>query len=721
MPLASPVFDRHFEAVHSWFFLHPWLLLGLVGVALPILIHLIGRRRAPSIKFAAFDFLFAVNKRLARRERLRQVLLLLLRCLAVAALAFGVARPLPNRPAAATTTNRRVALVLDTSASMAFVDHGVTLLDRAKEGAREILTHLTSGDRVTLVLAGAELKVPFAAPTADTVQVRAVIDAVTEARGVADIGAAIDQALAPYGPEAAGTALFIVSDLSQNSFEHLRPTALEPPPEVRLVDAALRDEAVALANLALERVTVEGGGEAASERSFRVEVHNYGDENVTGKALELVIGERVTQRGYVDVPPRSTAVKVLSQTFDGPGVYAGELRFSEPDGYAVDDHIGFTTVISPGIKVLAVDGDPRTTPYEDELFFLQRALEVVPKGDPSLQLRIVTVDELTHATGELDVAGFDVVILANIGTLPKSTVESLRQFVRNGGGLVITVGDHVQFEAANEELGDLLPHPLRDRQRAADPDAGTPPLGIGEVDWEHPVLQGLGLPAEESLRASRTSVYFNLDVGVKARTLLRFDNGAPALVERSEGKGRVLLLTTSADVDWSDLALRSVYPALLQRLVRYAGGAADVEVMTETKVGGTVEISLPTGVRALALLSPKGVRREVTVSDASQRRARFADLQEVGLYRAEVLRTEWATDPRLDLVVNPSLSESSFLPVQAAQISEALGGDKSGREVQVLVGTNEKGDPFESRGPVSYLLLGLCLLFISESFLASRG
>jgi hypothetical protein len=65
--------------------------------------------------------------------------------------------------------------------------------------------------------------------------------------------------------------------------------------------------------------------------------------------------------------------------------------------------------------------------------------------------------------------------------------------------------------------------------------------------------------------------------------------------------------------------------------------------------------------------------------------------------------------------------ESDFLPVQAAQISEALGGDRTGREVLVEVGTGERGDPFESRGPVSYLLLALCLVFISESVLASRG
>ncbi|MBI5509647.1 MAG: BatA domain-containing protein [Deltaproteobacteria bacterium] len=709
--------------MNSWSFVHPWLLLGLLGVSLPILIHLIGKRRAPTIFFAAFDFLLAVNKRLARRERLRQILLLLARSLALAALALAVARPTPHVKAAVGTLNRRLAVVVDTSASMAYVDGGVTLLSRAKDKARELMTHLEPGDRVLLAFAGARLEIPFAQPTSAAAALKAAIDSIDAPAGVADIGAAIDALLALYGAEAAGATLVVISDLAQNSFAHLRPTALEPPPEVRLIDAALRSEPRPLDNLALEKVTVEEGAHGAAERRFKVEVHNYGGTDVRDRSLELAIDLRVTLRGYIDVPARATAEKVLSQAFDGPGIYSGTIRLSAPDGYAQDDQLGFLTAVSPGVKVLAVDGDPRTTPYEDELFFLQHALEVIPQGDPPLPLRLASVDELAHGGEDLAFTAFDVVVLANVARLGKGLVEELGRFVRDGGGLVVTGGDRMQFEAVNEELGELLPHPLRDRQRAADPDAGTPPLGIGEIDLDHPIFQGLGAAATESLRASRTATYFNLDVGagVRARTLLRFENGAPALVERSVGKGRVLLLSTSVDVDWSDLGLRSVFPALLQRLARYAGGAIEAEAQGEARAGDSVDIPLPTGARAVALISPRGVRREVAVADASGRRARFAALSEVGLYRAEVLTGEWTPAPRLAVVVNQSLSESDFTPVAASQIAEALGGDKSGRDVLVRLGAATGGDPFESRGQFSYLLLALGLLFVTESLLASFG
>src|SRR5690606_34960744 len=140
-------------------------------------------------------------------------------------------------------------------------------------------------------------------------------------------------------------------------------------------------------------------------------------------------------------------------------------------------------------RVLAVNGDPRTTPYEDELFFLERALLAVPRGDPPIELRMVTVDELPDA----DLSGFDVVILANVGVLSPDLVGALRDHLDAGKGLLLAVGERVNFEAANEHLGPLLPHPLRDLHRAADANAGTPPVGIGDLDWDHPILAGLGM------------------------------------------------------------------------------------------------------------------------------------------------------------------------------------------------------------------------------------
>lgn len=705
--------------------LHPWLLAGLAGASLPILIHLIGRRRAPTVRFAAFDFLMAINERLARRERLRQLLLLLLRTLAIIALVLAVARPVPIRSAAAPAVSRRLAIVLDASLSMGYVRDGRTLLERGKRLARETLSHLQPGDAATLVVAGREVHPVFQTPTLDLAAVRGALERIEQPEGVADLGAAIDAALAQLGGDGSGATLVVISDLSQNSFEGLRPTAMDPPPEVRLIDAAERESPAALGNVAIERVTVERTGEAASERRIKVLLRNYGAEAVADRPMELSLDGVVTQRGFVSIEPRGSEEKTLTHTFDGTGIFHGTVRLAAAEnGYGADDSMSFVVDVAPGVRVLAVNGDPRTVPYEDELFFLERALQAVPRGEPPIELRIVSRDELLDPNAGVSFEGVDVVLLANVGELPEGAVAQLRRFVAGGGGLLFTLGEQVDFERANQSYGDLLPHTLRDLHKAADEVAGTPPLGVTDVDWDHPILAGLGAAVEESLRASRTSRYFNVDVGaaVRALPLLRFDNGAPALLERrAAGDGRVMLLTTSVDVDLSDLALRSAFPPLVQRSVRYLARAVSGAGVEPMRVGQEVEIPVPTGAQALALVSPNGKRLEVDTGDTSRRRARFGPLGELGIYSAEARQPEWTRVPRLDVAVNQSLLESDFMPVSAERVAEALGGGEDERTVAVTVGTGQYGDPFEQRGWATYLLLGLCLLFISESLLASRG
>lgn len=702
-------------------FLYPWLLGGALLASLPVIIHLIGRRRAPVVKFAAFDFLMAVNKRLARRERLRQILLLVLRTLAVLALVFAVARPMPKRAADAGNASKRVAIVFDASASMRYMHDGRSLFDNAKRKARDVLTHLAPGDAATLVVAGRDVTPIFQAPTLELTAVRDAVDKIAAPEGVANMGAAIDMALSQLGSDGSNATLVVVSDLAENGFANLRPTAMEPAPEVRLIDAAERPTPVALANLAIETVSVEGTGDQASERRIRVTVRNYGPEQVRDAPLELRVAGEVTQRVLVEVPAFGVTEKTLTYAFAGTGVFRCEVTLAGESAYGADDTMSFVAEIAPGVHVLAIDGDPRTTPYDDELFFFERAVAAVPKGDPPIDLRIVGVDEVVT---DFSLEGYDVIVLANVAELPKEMVARLIGFVNAGGGLLFTLGSEVSFERYNTLFGELLPHPLRDLHKAADEVAGTPPLALGDMDWDHPVLASLGQAAQDSLRASRTRSYFNVDVGSRKQTLpvLRFENGAPALVERRDAaKGRVMMLTTSLDIDLSDLALRSAFPALMQRCVRYLAKAIGASSIAPVRGGSNVDLPVPTGAEAVALISPLGVRLERSSEEGARRRVELGPLTEPGFYGAQVLGKDWQPAPRLDVAVNATLDESDWKPVQTARIAEALGGGSGERVVSVTMGAGAYDDPFAQRGFASYLLLTLCLVFIGESFFASRG
>ena len=710
---------RHDNGVAPLAFLHPWLLLGLGAVLAPVLIHLVGRQRAPEVRFAAFDFLAQAHAHLAQRERLRQVLLLLLRCLAVLAWVLALARPstTPERPVELGV--KRLAVVVDASASMAYSQGGRSLWTEAQAQVDTLMRHLQPADSVFVVVAGPEVRSLLPAPSSDHAAIRRALAELQPAGG-ADLGAAMVQALAPFGNDGTGLTLALISDLAQGSCAGLRPSGMAPLPLLRLVDVAQRQPLAALPNLGIESVRIERSPGHPLERRLRVLVRNWGAAPAQQVPLVLSIAGQVVQRSYVDVPAQSAQEKLLTHAFPAAGTFLATAQLAAgTDGFPSDDGLDFVVDVPRELRVLAVNGAPRSIPHADELFFVERALGTLPEGDAPIGLRIVAPQDLSAAPEVL--AASDVVILANVGELAPAQVAALASFVDAGGGLLIGLGDGVAFERANVALAPLLPHPLRDVHLAADAAAASPALAFGEMDWEHPLLRDLGPAFEASLRATRTRRYFNLDVGMasRARPLLRFDNGASALVEarpQASRRGRVLLWTSSLDVDDTDLPLRPAFPPLLQRMIRHLAQVEAAGPTAGVRVGDALSLPLPTGATALALEAPDGSRQEAR-PEGTRTLVLLGPLSQPGLHRLLVQRGDWRPMPQFDVAVGPSLRESDFAPMPVASIAAALGAPATALDP---VGGSARS-PFEERGQAAYALLGLILLLLGEGLLAARG
>src|SRR5689334_3738860 len=131
-------------------FLAPAFLAGLAAIAVPVIIHLIHRERRVVVEFPSLMFLQRIPYRSVRRQKLRHLLLLALRCAALALLVMAFARPFFARHTAAVTTSgaKEVVVLLDRSASMAYGDRW----SRAQSAARRMVRALSASDRATLIL-----------------------------------------------------------------------------------------------------------------------------------------------------------------------------------------------------------------------------------------------------------------------------------------------------------------------------------------------------------------------------------------------------------------------------------------------------------------------------------------------------------------------------------------------------------------------------------------
>ncbi len=672
-------------------FLAPGYVILTLLFAVPIAIHLIGRSRAKVRRFAALELLVRSDKRVARRTRIRQWLLLALRALAIAAVPLILAKPFMEAPsgdlpATAVGGAQSAVLVIDDSMSMSAERRGQPLVELARARARRILEALGSDTDAALVLASRGGGAPVPQLTADRAELeRALADVRPTYRATDATGALKRAAQILENAARPERRIYFLSDLAQHGFSVEPPWAAGRGPELVTIDVT---DGKPIANRAIVDLKTEPAPHLGP-RGVRVsvEVANFGSAPLHELPVTLRVDGKPVTKGLVDVPARGRAQKRFFHVFplsasDGDiGVHeiAGELP---PDALPADDRRFARVEVRRDLRVLVVDGDPRTTRRDDEVFYLETALRPGDRGDSQLDVVTVAPDELANRR----LADFDVVFLCNVKS-PDGA--ALQDYVQHGGGLFIALGDNVDPDAYDDALGDLLPSRLQalrtvgatagdrnDGERRA----GGPGQRLGRVDKNHPLLAPLGeAHAAETLEAARFSRYalFRPTPEAERQVLLRFADGAPALIESRYGEGRVLLWASTIDRDWTDLPLQPVFLPLVQQATRYLARAPMREPEAPLVVGQHQEIPLHDGDLRVEVTQPSGRQRNFDRDKVVGRKAlAFDATDEPGIYGVAAAGRDGVMRPRRDatFVVNVDAVESDPTPIDAARLKQLAAG-----------------------------------------------
>lgn len=667
-------------------FLAPLFFVALGALAVPIVVHLIQRERKTTVPFPSLMFLRRIPYQSVRRRRIRHWSLLALRLLALALIVAAFARPFLRGTGAAAMTGgaRDVVVLLDRSYSMGYGDTWA----RAQAAARQAIESLEPADRASLVLFSGDAEVA-ARTSADRGQVLSAIDAAAPLPAATRYGAALKLA----GSLLAESSLprrevVLVSDFQRAGWEpsqvlRLPGGATLTPVSVRAAD--VNDVAVTPVSLqretfsGRERVTVSSGvinrGAAAAGVTATLEID--------GKPIETL---------QVNVGPHA------AQSFAFPPVTLdehdtrGAVRISD-DPLAFDNVQYF--VLSPAEPIHVARLAARTGP-EDGLF-LTRALSI---GDrPHIDLASRAGDDLpADALARARVAIVDDAAVSGAGA------ARLARFVRDGGGLLFVAGPRASWP--EREL-DVLPAsigPMVDRTR------GTP-ASMSALEYGHAVFEPFRAPRSGDFSSARVYAYRASKPAADAQVLARFDDGAPALIERRVGLGRVLLWTSTFDLEWTDLPLEPVFLPLVHRMVRYL--AEYRERPASLTVGHLLEIGPGTSDKERVVLAPGGERHPVPGRDAS-----VIALDQQGFY--EVHDPSAGTGPVEVVASNVDLAESDFTPVDPQEIVAAVGGGGAA----TAAGQPGQTPPDEWQERTQrlwwYLLFAGILLLTAETWLAER-
>lgn len=560
--------------------LAPLALALMALVAGPILVHLVRRRPAQRQAFGAMLLLRRLQQKLRRRRRLHDLLLLVLRILAIALVVAATARPEVRWPGDPQDLGQAgaVVVVLDNSLSM---DQEIdwsgpeeeapeappsgrrTVFTESRRQAVETIMNFPDGVRVAAVTIGGDATGIVPGLTADKGVVAAALLETQQGQGRTDLAGGLQ--LARRLLEGKGGEVMVFTD-------EAGPSTVEAArEEIGLLSAqggALLPRPLRPRRAANVSVVNAEYGDGPEGGSVRIVLMNFGAEEVEVPCtVSLPDGAEITT--FVKVPAEETAeatVTVPRVAEGGVGIVAlGDGAVAE------DDRFAFHLPRIGASRVLVVDGDPGLTPTDSEVYFLERAL--APWGAQAAN-RGGVLPDVTGPAGvtELDPEVHRVVFLANLAD-PASIAGRVVDFVRRGGGLVLSAGENVTADRYNAAFSDLLPSPLRRSRALANRGEPGVPVALPDVGLElfRPFSRG-GLSAFRKVSWRHIFTLEPYNETDEVRTLMSLEGGIPLLVERKVGRGRVLWLSGTLDLGWGNLPLQAVYMPLVQRLVGYLGG-----------------------------------------------------------------------------------------------------------------------------------------------------
>ena len=539
-------------------FLSPVFLYGLCACLLPLLIHLLNRKRMITVPFSNVALLRQLQRDRMRRVRIRQIVLLIVRTLILALAALAFARPTlrpTSVPRGAAHARTAAALLIDRSYSMGYRTHRGRLFDRAKARAAEALRLFDAEDKAWLV--------PFSdGPSSEVGTLSGGLSAAKEQLVRLDVtnrASRVADALEAAGrlpAEGLQREVYLFTDLARSGWDGVADSLaafqgatvfILPERPVRVDNVAVTrfsvsNQIVMMGSLLSLEVEVRNAGGA--EREIPIRLH-FGGRQLGQKVLPLAAGE--TKRAAFHATPE-VAGKVTAT------VVAGD------DPLPVDNlrHL-----------VLDVPGRIRTTligQTEQDNYYVERALNAA--GERSFVLtRSLAGDQVSPQ----DVVQSDLLILSGVTRPPPGLLAALVDRATQGGGVILILGPGIDESYYNQRVLPAL-FPLTRGALRGTPGEHGAYRSLGDIDRQHPIFRDL-LP--EKFEPPRFFASFDLAPGPSTspgalRTIAQFGDGGAALLETRLGSGRVLLLPSAIDLRWSDLALRGLFVPLMCRMAQYA-------------------------------------------------------------------------------------------------------------------------------------------------------
>ena len=625
-------------------FFAPWFLAGLAGLALPLYLHLLKRQTRTPKQVSSLMFFESRTQASTRHRRLRYFLLLSLRMLLLLLLIVAFANPFINRNAAALSSNRLVLLVVDNSFSM----RAGTRLADAKSAAMSVLSGKGAA-RGQVATFGSQLRL-MTQPIEDQAALRAAVQSIQPGDGHGNFGELSRAVRALAESVRTPIELHVFSDMQRGDLAATF-SDMALPATVKLVPHAVVSKAQP--NWTVESVEAPGQvwGKDAKPVHVQAVIAGYGTPTAQRTASLVVNGKTIATRNVL-VPANGRATVDFPALEVPYGFSRCEVKIDSADGFPADDLHRFAVERSDPQKALLIHnyGDSRSP------FYIGAALSAAAQS--AFVLESINVNE----AADRKPSNYAFIILSDLSSLPSLLENSLTQYVRSGGSLLVTAGTSA---GGRSQIPIFGAHIKETRDYSRVPDRY---MGVGSSDSSYPaVAKAEGWPG--------VKFFYALDVDPgegpdAARVIVRLGDQTPLLLEKRIGEGRVVLLTSGLDNLTNDFPLHPAFVPFIEQTARYLagserqGGARTVDAYLDLRnareQGQGVEVTDPEG------------KRPLTLGEAAS--AQTFQLIEAGYYQLRL-----ANGRQDEIGVNPDPKESNLdvIPDDVLALWQGKGGESS--------------------------------------------
>ena len=595
-------------------------------------------------------------------------------------LALVFANPFLRRSSAA-VSDRLLLIAIDNSFSM----RAGTRLEDAKQGALEVLAARKASQRAQVMVLGGELQV-LTQPIKDAGALRAAVESIQPGDSHGNFGELGRGMRAMVETVHTPVDLHLFSDM-QTSNMPVNFADMVMPGNVSLVLHPVAKAVVP--NWTVE--SVEAPGQLVDPKRARVLAVIAGHQTPAAtRTVSLMINGTVALMKKVEVPADGRAT-VAFESLDVPyGASRCEVRIDAADGFPADDASSFAVKRADPERVLFVHqaGDSKS-----QLYF---GSALAAAAQSSFVLQPISAEQ----AADVDPTKYAFVVLSDVASIPSILENSLLQYVRNGGSVLIAAGT----ADAHRQRIPVFGESATDARFYARAGGFS---GVGQVDASHPAMK-------DSAGWTDAKFYYAtvIDAG-RSRVVARLADGTPLLLDKQMGQGHVLVFASGLDNVTNDLPLHPAFVPFVDQSARYLSG---VERLSGARVvdsfvqlrsvtndagsqGASVEIVGPDGRRPLSL------QEEATA-------------QSFRLTRAGFYQIRFANGRDALIAVNPDRRESGMelIPEDVLKLWSGSGGSDVA-VTQAAVAAEEKKSAYSLWWWVMLLIL---MAAVAESVVASR-